>query len=67
MPQIFSDNPKFMYSLSSTALIIVTQRVLNAGPESTIHQYYGKFQARKGISELGYAPDSVTLPAPHTA
>lgn len=67
MPQIFSGNPKFMYSLSSTSLVIVRQRVLNAGPESTFHQYYGKSQTRKGISELGCTPNSVTLPAPHIA
>lgn len=42
--------------------------VLNASSKSSIHQYYQKSQAQKGIAELGYeVPDSVTSSAYHIA
>lgn len=65
VPQIFLDNPKVIQSLLPT--LIIVRHVLDAGSESAIHQHYGKPQAKKGISELGYAPDSVTLSAYHVA
>lgn len=51
----------------SSSTVNIVRRALNAGSESTIHQYYAKSQARKRISELAYVPDSVTLSAYHIA